>query len=166
MLTGSFMYLYIYISSDLLFIRDDIILELPSFKKSNCQVASFPAIFSDFWQATGTVSNRLVACSRGLCWYLNAGKWTSIANMKKARRFAAASNSSDGWMVTGGYNTDGEYNTSEVFVVGNGGSIDDGSWLPGPELPQGLLGHCQVQAENSVYVIGNTNNTIQLYYSK
>ena len=88
--------------TDLLFIEEDIILELPSFKRSECQVPGFPG-GSSATGVAGLVSDTLAACALGRCWSLTAGVWTSIASMGVARgNYSAASNSSEGWMVTGG----------------------------------------------------------------
>ena len=135
--------------TDLLFIEEDIILELPSFKRSECQVPGFPG-GSSATGVAGLVSDTLAACALGSCWSLTAGVWTSIANMKVPRdSAAAASNSPQGWMVTGGRTLDKiPINSTEVFIDGFG-------WTNGPNLNYTMVFHCQVEAAGTVFVIGN-----------
>ena len=142
----------------MLFIQDDIILKLPSFKKSDCQVVKSTEFPGPSYGVTGLVSNTLHACYQTSCWKLNAGVWTNIDSMMSVPRDGdqtawAASNSPKGWMVTGG-NTMGNTNSTDSTEVFNGVS-----WAPEPTLPYKIHGHCQVQAAETetVYVIGNTS---------
>ena len=72
----------------------------------------------------------------------------------------AASNSSQGWMVTGG-TTGGDTNpTDSTEVFSNGSWITKDTWT----LPEKIHRHCQVQAAGTVYVIGKTS--IKLFHTQ
>ena len=66
--------------------------------------------------------------------------------MQQRRGNAAASNSKDGLLVTGGA-ADGKVLTStEIF--------HNGKWEWGPQLPMKLTRHCQVQYGDTVFIAG------------
>ena len=134
----------------MLFIEEEIILELPSFKRSDCKVERWKGDPEQKFSVAGLVNGTLCACNDGICASLIAGVWTSIANMKVPRdSAAAASNSPQGWMVTGGRTLDKiPINSTEVFIDGFG-------WTNGPNLNYTMVFHCQVEAAGTVFVIGN-----------
>ena len=152
--------------TDLLFIEEDIILELPSFNRSDCCVPSFP-VESYVSGVTGLVSGNLTACVQGLCWSLTAGAWTPIANMSVPRgNYSAASNSSQGWMVTGGLDNpaDYEYKNTAVknrFRLDSSEVLTNGAWSAGLTLPTYLYAHCQLQVAETVFILGSP--LIKLY---
>ena len=105
---------------------------------------------------TGIVSNTLAACKIG-CWLLNDGNWSPMDNLTTSRWSAGSSNSSNGWFLTGGRNaspsSSARLKSTEVLV--------DGVWEPGPDLNTPLDAHCQVQVDQRVFVIGETNINLQ-----
>ena len=66
--------------------------------------------------------------------------------MMEKRRGAATSLTSQGMMVSGGYN--GAYLSSTEYY-------DGGQWARGPEMPVEMAGHCQVTVGQTVIVTGN-----------
>ena len=134
---------------DLLFISEDIVLELPNFRK-------FPCNFIDPWpfddsrdSPTGIVNNSLIACDRGKgCSRLDAGRWTRIKDMTTLRSRSGASDTSLGWFITGGYDSGGTPLKSTELLT------SDGEWRAGPDLPASLTEHCQVKRGNKIFVIG------------
>ena len=146
--------------TDLLFIEEDIILELPSFKRSDCRVPSFP-VKSYVSGVTGLVSDNLTACVQGLCWSLNAGVWTPIADMNVPRgNYSAASNSSQGWMVTGGLDNPADYECKNTavrkrFRLDSSEVFTNEAWAAGLALPTYLYAHCQLQVAETVFILGS-----------
>ena len=68
--------------------------------------------------------------------------------MREKRSTAATSITTQGMLVTGGFNDDdGWLSTTEYF--------DGEQWVAGPEMPVEMWGHCQVTVEETVIVTGN-----------
>ena len=67
--------------------------------------------------------------------------------MREKRSGAATSITTQGMLVTGGYNGDDRLSTTEYF--------DGEQWVAGPEMPVGMDSHCQVTVEETVIVTGN-----------
>ena len=67
--------------------------------------------------------------------------------MREKRSGAATSITTQGMLVTGGYNGDDWLSTTEYF--------DGEQWVAGPEMPVGIYSHCQVTVEETVIVTGN-----------
>ena len=133
-------------SNDLLFIDSDHILELPSFNKSTCKVDRDKGFLGD---QSGIVDNYLTVCDFFNCRYLCAGGWREFPSMKTPRYFGGSSDSSSGWFVTGGWDTNATIlATTEVYTTGNG-------WTAGPKLPIPLFDHCQLLIGETVYILGN-----------
>ena len=66
-------------------------------------------------------------------------------------RFRAGSSSSPrGWFITGGRG----FNTSRLNRINSTELFAEGVWKLGPELPVPLFRHCQVQVDDTVFVIG------------
>ena len=66
-------------------------------------------------------------------------------------RFRAGSSSSPrGWFITGGRG----FNTSRLNPINSTELFAEGVWKLGPELPVPLFRHCQVQVDDTVFVIG------------
>ena len=73
--------------------------------------------------------------------------WKRQPSMRDVRLGAASSMTDDGWMVTGGYDTDyEEVKSTEIF--------SDGSWREGVKLPWAFTGHCQVTSKAGVIIVG------------
>ena len=116
----------------------------------------------------GIVSDTLAACVQGRCWSLTAGVWTSIASMGVARgNYSAASNSSEGWMVTGGLDITSEippdyyyeYNYRDVknrYHLSSTEVFTNESWSPRSNLLDFTWAHCQIQVAETVLVLGST----------
>ena len=128
----------------------------------------------------GLVSDTLAACALGSCWSLTAGVWTSLASMGVARgNYSAASNSSEGWMVTGGLDITSEipseipteipseipsdysyeYNYRVVknrYHLSSTEVFTNESWSQRSELLDFTWAHCQLQVAETVLVLGST----------
>lgn len=83
--------------------------------------------------------------------------WVEVAGLMTARGWPAASMVDNKWFITGGLlggvpNT--IYQTTEV--------LEDGEFVPGPDLPEPLDEHCQVTLDNDVVFIGSDHLTCYL----
>ena len=131
--------------SDLLLVDPHIVLELPSFKKSKCIVNSMGMTDAN----TGMDQNRLIACDSSACFSLQDGSWTSEASMIEGRSSAGSSNSSKGWLVSGGLGANSATLQSTEY-------IKNGKWKNGPALPEGayVVAPCQLQIGHKVILTG------------
>ena len=139
------------IFADLLFIQEDIILELPSFTKSSCRVTDYPEGNVD-WAQSGLVSSKLVACSLSGCYCLQNGTWTVTTQMITNRKEAGSSNFDGGWLVTGGATS-----AYSIFssVISSTEVLDSGNWTSNISLPQGIYRHCQLTIGNNIIITGD-----------
>ena len=79
---------------------------------------------------------------------MHGGEWSPAPSMRQKRIDAATSITTQGMLVTGGYNADdGTLSTTEYF--------DGEQWVAGPEMPVKMRDHCQVTVEETVIVTGN-----------
>ncbi len=78
----------------------------------------------------------------------NAKTWDVARSMLADRREAAASLTSHGWLISGGQS---ESNTTELW--------DGQEFVPGPNMPEEMSGHCQVtvNATHLFFAISNSN---------
>jgi len=78
-------------------------------------------------------------------------EWSPGPSMAKKRSYAAGTKTEDGWWVTGGTN-----DTSTEILV-------NGAWVPGPELPTAMFGHCLLKLNSEKYFItGGVTDTLNL----
>ena len=132
---------------DLLLVDPYTVLELPSFKKSKCIVYSMG--MKDV--QTGMDLDRMIACNTSACFSLSNGSWISEAGMIEGRSSAGSSNSSQGWLVSGGLGADeAALVTTEYY--------NNSVWTNGPPLPEDayLVVPCQVQIGQRVILTGNS----------
>ena len=132
--------------SDLLLVDPDIVLELPSFKKSECKVNSKGMREVQ----TGMDQDRLVACNGTACFSLQDGSWMSENSMIEGRTSAGSSNSPNGWLVSGGIGADNDTLFSTEYY-------SNGVWTSGPRLPPDSLLRmpCQLQIGSKIIITGD-----------
>jgi len=134
------------------------VLRIPEFRPlEGCSVPPFPLPVKD--TVSGTLDGNLVICGgtntdTGLgtveCDVLQNGEWGEMPTMNKVRASAAASMTSKGMWVSAGRDTfgGGDHRSTELLT--------EGKWVPGPDLPQKLYGHCQVTAGSDVFIFGGS----------
>merc|ERR1711915_2430 len=133
----------------LLLLDENMILSLPSFADSGCQV-SFPGHYNTHGVA-GTVTDsdgspRLMACFVEGCW-LRGEDWIKNNSLNSRSDAAASGDGLGGWLVSGGYDyVDDPLDSTEIFK--------DGVWTAGPKLPSKLFNHCQVEVNQKVIITG------------
>merc|ERR1712086_1107615 len=151
--------------TDLLYLASTMIVELPSFTPfTSCPVDSYPGTVS--WAVTAVLDNRLKVCggyddaddSQSACYSLTestyrqtGGRWLPEPGMLEKRAYAASSYwPGHGLLVTGGRNGYVTLSSTEYLST----SSAHGQWTPGPDLPEGIAGHCQVTAGPDVIITG------------
>ena len=90
---------------------------------------------------------------RSECYRLKNSVWESFGQLQTARRGHAASTIGDSIWFTGG---------NKLHIIGEGASElatteilrNDGTMIPGPDLPEARDGHCQVTFGNTILIIG------------
>ena len=80
------------------------------------------------------------------CYIMDNGKWILSGKLQTARSHHGASNIGNSIWITGGYNN-GYLASTEIIH-------SDGKMTPGPDLPQGRYGHCQISYEERTFIIG------------
>jgi len=149
---------YCRMTFDLLFLDDSTIFKLPSFVKGGCELGKFPDKSANDssgrpYRARGLPAgfDTLGACGvSGQCWELDGERWRNTSKLMQSRRGAGFSDSTKGWLITGG-----QY-WSNTLVISSTELFRNGKWDPWETLPEGLYGHCQVQVDKKVFVIGGT----------
>jgi len=137
-----------------LFLDGNMILSLPSFADSGCQVAPPEHLYYPYGVA-GTVtdsdgSSRLMVCFEWGCW-LRGEDWIQNDSLNLRGRAASSGDGLGGWLVSGGYNDRMGYTDStEIYK--------DGAWTAGPKLPSTLHDHCQVEVNGKVIITGGWNH--------
>ena len=150
-------------AQDLLYLGDSALLELPGFTPGPalCNIAPFPVLGIQY-----AVSGLNMVCGgRGAagsllssCFSLHGAFWyQEDSDMITARSGAAASYGPGGFLVTGGFGSEGYLASSEVFR--------DDSWQVGPSLPTAMEGHCQVQMEEEIFIVGKKKK-LQIYLER
>jgi len=130
-------------------------LELPSFTPlSNCSIPKYPE--DKVHEAvTGVIDGKIMSCGGAnrkyiklsSCHMLDGSTWKRQPSMRHVRLGAASSMTDDGWMVTGGYDTDyNDVKSTEIF--------SDGVWREGVKLPWAFTGHCQITSKAGVLIVG------------
>jgi len=134
------------------------VLRIPEFRPlEGCSVPPFPLPVKD--TVSGTLDGSLVICGgtdteTGYgtveCDVLKNGEWGEMPGMNKPRASAAASMTSKGMWVSAGRNT------FSIEDLRSTEFLTEGKWIPGPDLPQKLYGHCQVTAGSDVFIFGGS----------
>jgi len=147
------------------------VLQIPTLTQMpNCSVPKFPhdvTLVDD--QVTGILDGNLVICGgieyggtleknpvRKECNALKEGEWTEMPSMTVPRWGAAASMTSKGWLVTGGYTLDST--DLPDYILDSTEFFDGEEWLPGPNLPEPRTWHCQVTVGSHVFIFGGQTN--------
>lgn len=151
----------------MLFLSDSKVVSVPSFQAvAGCPLPPYPE--GEVYSAvTGIVNNRLFVCGgKGVngpylssCYSLHHGSWWLQQPLSSNRRYAAASLSPLGLMVTGGWDGVSRLSTTEVLSPTKG-------WMPGPDLPEPVYKHCQISIGSVVIIIGGhtySGNTAAVY---
>lgn len=86
------------------------------------------------------------------CYKFDGIRWNRFAQMKEARAEASAIVTSKGLWITGGRSTSGFLNTTELITINENGSNEALSRLPEP-----MIGHCTVQSEDKIFIIGGAS---------
>jgi len=82
------------------------------------------------------------------CYTLDNGEWKPTSqNLQIGRSEHAASNSGNNIWITGGLTGSQRLSSTEIMHP-------DGKITPGPELPQGRYGHCQISHGQTTLIIG------------
>merc|ERR1712179_350644 len=146
------------------------VLQVPSLTPMlNCSVPKYPpddAIRFVSGTVTEILDGNFVICGgkawdpmgggpmRKECSVLKEGEWSEMPSMTVPRVGAAASMTSKGWLVTGGFTSgsrDYPLDSTEIFV--------GGKWLPGPDLPEHRSWHCQVTVGSNVFIFGGEDGS-------
>jgi len=128
-----------------------MILSLPSFADSGCQVA-FPWGVWTKYGVAGTVTDsdgspRLMVCFEEGCW-LRGEDWIQNDSVQTRNSAAASGDGLGGWLVSGGYYDFHYQDSTEIYK--------DGVWTAGPKLPSELYDHCQVEVNGKVIITGGS----------
>ena len=99
---------------------------------------------------TGMDQDRLIACDSSACFSLSDGSWISEASMIEGRSSAGSSNSTRGWLVSGGLGAAGAALVTTEYY-------NNDEWTNGPALPEDayLVAPCQVQIGQRVILTGD-----------
>jgi len=134
-----------------LYLSPTHILHLPSFERITCD----QNYFGEPKDASAGIvkyggADRILICGGSNdegCHVLFEGGWQQI-NLAFHRSGAASSpHGPDSWMVSGG-SGDEQLATTEIY------NSADATWTAGPELPHPSSSHCQVFANNQVFISG------------
>jgi len=155
-------------TKDLLYLDSTMIVELPSFTPfTSCAVESYPVPVT--YAVTALIEERILICGgsarqasgyyayQSACYSLTDGSWTQETGMMEKREWAASSIwPGHGLLVTGGYN----HNPGESGKKWSSTEYLSSSkqWTPGPVLPVGMYGHCQVTAGSDVIIAGGRSD--------
>jgi len=139
---------------DYLYLGPDLILHLPDFKQITCE-QNFPGSLS--FATAGLVmsggAERLMMCGgedMTTCWMLETGGWVDM-QQEFSRYQAASSPFGTSHLVTGGWTpeTVTALRTTQIY--------SEDQWRRGPELPQPVGAHCQVEMDGAAYIIGGSD---------
>lgn len=148
-------------SNEVLFLNEKQIFELPSFTTYTCSNLELPSTISSksFGRAGTAIDQQGIerlliggfkesSGSDSGIWYIRSENgWEEAGKSSHYREFSASSHlevSKESWIVTGGKTTSG--NSSQIF--------SKGSWTDGPNLPESVQNHCQINLNGDVYIIG------------
>ena len=82
------------------------------------------------------------------CYTMDKGEWQPTKhNLITARGYHGSSNIGNAIFITGGWSSGPRLASTEIVHP-------DGKITPGPELPQGRYGHCQVSYEETTFILG------------
>merc|ERR1711892_1186463 len=146
---------------DYLYLGPDLILHLPDFKQITCE-QNFPGSLS--FATAGLVmsggAERLMMCggyAMTTCWMLETGGWVDM-QQEFDRYWAGSSLFGTSYLVTGG-------RTQAGTVLPTTQILSEDQWRDGPELPQPVYGHCQVEMDGAAYSIGGVDDDNDLLNS-